>query len=267
VGLRGGCGVYKVGGVKPYYDEGGIQIYHADAREILPTLADASIDFILTDPPYGHNNNNGDLAHGREEALGLVKRGAAMPGEARPIANDGPEANELVRWAFGEFRRLLVPGGCCCCCCCGGGGPDPQFARWSLWLDETVGFKQAVVWDKGGLGMGWHYRRNYELLLIGERPGAACKWYGGNDVPNVIRIGGIKPRENDHPTPKPLELFWWVMQLHTLAGDLVLDPFMGGGTTLRAAKDLGRRAIGVELEEKYCEMAARRLSQEVLAFG
>ena len=250
----------------PYYDHAGITIYHGDCREILPAMEPASIDLVLTDPPYGHNNNNnGDLAHRWEEALGLVNRGVCEAGKARPIANDGPEANELVLWSFGEMSRLLKPG-CCCCCCCGGGGPDPQFARWSLWMDETIGFKQAVVWDKGGLGMGWHYRRNYELMLVGEKPGAACKWYGGNSQANVIRIPGLKPTAEGHPTPKPLKLFGLFVRLHSQHGDLVLDPFMGAGTALRAAKDMGRRAIGIEIEERYCEIAAKRMAQETL-FG
>lgn len=246
----------------PYYDHAGITIYHGDARDVVPSLLDATVDFIFTDPPYGHNNNNGDLAHHREKALGLVKRGEAVAGDARPIANDGPEANDLVRWFFGQTKRLLRHGGCCCCC--GGGGPDPQFARWSLWLDEALGFKHAVVWDKGGLGMGWHYRRNYEMVLIGEKPGAACHWFGGNDVPNVIRIPGIKPSADGHPTPKPVELAAWFMRLHSEESDVVLDPFMGGGTTLVAAKQLGRQAIGIEIEERYCEIAVKRLAQEVL---
>ena len=250
----------------PYYEDDACVIYHGDCREILPTMAVESVDMVLTDPPYGHNNNNnGDLAHRREAALGILPAGADAP-PARPIANDGPEANDLVRWAFGEFRRVLVKGGCCCCCC-GGGGPDPQFARWSMWLDETVGFKQMVVWDKGGLGMGWHYRRNYETVLVGEKPGAACKWYGGNSVGNVIRIPGIKPTEDMHPTPKPRALMQLFIGWHTEPGDLVLDPFMGGGTTLDAAKYMGRKAIGIELDERWCEIAAKRLAQEVLDLG
>lgn len=246
-----------------YYQDEWVTLYHGDARDILPTLAAESVDFIFTDPPYGHNNNNGDLAHRREAALGVLPPGATAP-EGRPIANDGPEANGLVRWFYGEADRLLKKGCCCCCCCAGGGGPDPQFARWSLWMDEAIGFKQMVVWDKGGLGMGWHYRRNYEVVLVGEKPGAACKWYGGNSTANVVRFPGIKPQEHDHPTPKPLQLPEWFMQLHSAPGDLVLDPFTGGGTTLRAAKNLGRRAIGIEIDERWCEMTAQRLGQESL---
>ena len=238
------------------------RVHQGDSRVLLREVPTGSVPMVFMDPPYGHNNNNGDLAHRWEAALGLVK--SVPQSAARPIANDGPEANDLVRWMFGEADRLLKPG-CCCCCCCGGGGPDPQFARWSLWMDEAIGFKQAVVWDKGGLGMGWHYRRNYEMILVAEKPGAAGKWYGGSAQANVIRISGIKPSADDHPTPKPVGLMGLFVRLHSEGTDLVLDPFMGAGTTLYAAKQQGRRAIGIEIEERYCEIAAERLSQEVLA--
>jgi DNA modification methylase len=252
--------------VKPYYEESGITIYNADARDVLPLLADASIDFIFTDPPYGHNNNNGDLIHRREAALGRLPCGADSP-LGRPIANDGAEANDLIRWALGQFARLLKPG-CCCCCCCGGGGPDPQFARWSLWMDEHLDFKQMVVWDKGPMGMGWHYRRSYETVLVGQKRGAACRWFDDtNKVENIIRdIPKIIPGEDDHPTPKPLPLIHRFMRWHATAGDLVLDPFMGHGGVLEAARLHGCRAIGIDVNEEYCERAAKALAQGVL-FG
>jgi DNA modification methylase len=247
----------------PYYEQDGITIYHGDCREVLPGMADGSVDFIFTDPPYGHNNNNnGDLIHRREAALG---RGESGP--ARPIACDGVEANDLIQWSFNEWARLLSPG-CCCCCCGGGGGPDPQFARWALWLDEVFDFKQMVVWDKGPIGMGWHYRRSYETVLVGQKPGAACRWFDeSNRVENIIRdIGRIIPSAADHPTVKPTALPLHFLRLHTERDDLILDPFMGSGTTLVAAKLEARRAIGIEIEERYCEIAANRLAQGVL-FG
>jgi site-specific DNA-methyltransferase (adenine-specific) len=158
---------------------------------------------------------------------------------------------------------VLKPG-CCCCCCCGGGGPDPQFARWSIWLDEVLNFKQMLVWDKGGLGMGWHYRRSYETVLVAEKPGAACRWYGGNNQSNVLRTPKIIPSASQHPTPKPVALLATLIRCHTREGDLVVDPFVGAGTTLLAAKQLGRRCIGVEIDEHWCEIAALRLQQDVL---
>lgn len=250
--------------MKPYYNRGGVRIYHGDAREVLADLPARSVDLVLTDPPYGHNNNNnGDLIHRREVALGLPKK---KHGKARPIANDGPEANDLARWLFAEAARILKPGACCCCCC-GGGGPDPQFARWSLWLDgagekgERLRFKQMVVWDKGGLGMGWHYRRNYETILVAEKQGAKCRWFGGHKVANVIREKGLRPGPADHPTPKPEALFARFVEWHTEPGDLVVDPFLGGGTSLVVAQALGRQAIGVDVDERWCELAAKRLGQ------
>src|SRR3990167_9612160 len=104
---------------KPYYHDpvAGITIYHGDCREILPLLPDKSIDLVLTDPPYGHNNNNGDLISRWEAALG--QRNYVPEKDNRPILNDGKEANELVQWLFKESNRLLVKGGCCCCCCGG----------------------------------------------------------------------------------------------------------------------------------------------------
>jgi site-specific DNA-methyltransferase (adenine-specific) len=72
--------------------------------------------------------------------------------------------------------------------------------------------------------------------------------------------------ENGHPCPKPLPVIKWIVSRVSLEGETIIDPFMGSGTTLRAAKDLGRKAIGIEIEERYCEIAAKRMSQEVMNF-
>ncbi len=238
-----------------------------DCLEVLKTLPDGSVDAVVTDPPYGHNNNNnGDLIARWEAALGRGNYDATR--DDRPIANDGKEANELVRAMFAEAARVLRPGGVCCCCC-SGGGPDPQFARWSLWMDETPGleFKQMVVWDKGPMGMGWHYRRSYETVLVAQRKGARCAWYDDSHrIENIIRPGdyGIRkiiPSKEQHPTQKPVELAQHFIRLHTLPGDTVLDPFMGSGTTGVACVQTGRSFIGIEIDPTYYAIAERRIAE------
>lgn len=245
------------------YDEPDGLIICADCRDVLPKFPAKSVDLVLTDPPYGHNNNNGDMIANREAIYGGAKKVAET--EWRPIANDGPEANDLFRWCVQEYARLLSSGSCCCCCCGGGGGPDPQFARWSLWLDKAIPFKMMVVWDKGPMGMGHHYRRSYETVLVAQVPGAACKWYDKtHKVENVIRpnsygVRKIIPSAEQHPTIKPVELMLCFVRWHTELSDIVLDPFLGSGTTAVAAVKLGRRFVGIEISMEYAQLAADRV--------
>ena len=89
---------------------------------------------------------------------------------------------------------------------------------------------------------------------------------GGRVVPGIFRDHTSDGKQADHPCPRKLGHVTWLVDKWSAPGEMILDPFMGSGTTLRAAKDLGRRAIGIEIEEKYCEIAAKRLSQRVLEF-
>ena len=84
---------------------------------------------------------------------------------------------------------------------------------------------------------------------------------------DFVNIPVVPQKGIDHPTVKPLKLMQWLVNKAAKSGELILDPFMGSGTTLRAAKDAGCKAIGIEIEERYCEIAARRLEQEVFAWG
>lgn len=142
-----------------------------------------------------------------------------------------------------------------------------MFARWSLWMDEIIGFKQMVVWDKGPMGMGWHYRRSYECVLVATRPGAACRWFDtSGKVENIIRPGtnGVRkiiPKAEDHPTPKPWQLAAHFIALHTRPGDLVVDPFAGHGWVGVAAIKMGRRFFGVELDPAFAEAARRKIEE------
>lgn len=248
----------------------GVWLHHGDCLKILPNLTDNSVDLVWTDPPFGHNNNDGDLIHNWEAALG---RGVVKTEDARPIHNDSPEETSRVfRGMLPHLPRLLRTDGCCCCCCCGGGGPDPQFARWSLWLDEVLNFKMAVCWDKGPMGMGWHYRRSYEFVLVAQK-GNSCKWYDDScRIENIIRPGnyGIRkiiPREEQHPTLKPVELAEHFIRLHTQPGDIILDPFMGAGTTGVAAVRNGRGFIGIEMDDHWFGVAKKSIEEEMRLAG
>lgn len=95
------------------------------------------------------------------------------------------------------------------------------------------------------------------ILIAGDRPR-----YHGKTAFDYVISGSIP----EHPASKPLRFMNWIISRLCMSGDLVIDPFMGSGTTLRAAKDLGIKAIGIEIEERYCEIAAKRMAQQVLTF-
>jgi len=128
-------------------------------------------------------------------------------------------------------------------------------------------YKRTAVWvkpdgmpqysgDRPGMG--------YESIVMMHAPGKSEWNGGGRHGVFVFNKNGGEPGPNEHPTQKPLLLMKELVVLFTVPGDLILDPYMGSGTTLRAAKDFHRKAIGIEINEKYCEIAARRMSQEVL---
>lgn len=202
--------------MKPYYDHGGVTIYHGDCREILPHV---SADVLVTDPPYGMNYESG-------------WSGAS-------IANDNStEARDAVLSLWG-------------------GRPAIVFGRWSV--EKPAETRQLLIWDKGDWpGMGdlslpWGPSTE-EIYVLGEG-------FHGRRSGQIIR-DPHRPSGLGHPNEKPVGLMEKLVS--KCPAGTVLDPFMGSGKTLLAAKNLGRRAIGIELEERYCEIAVRLLSQEVL---
>jgi DNA modification methylase len=221
--------------MKPYYDHAGITIYHADCRDVLPGLEMA--DLLLTDPPYGI----GADAKMADQAGSQPGTSAAPRRDyGRTNWDDRPVDDEVILLALGVATRCIV---------FGGNYYSHILAPSSCWL----------VWDKEN----------------GANDFADCELAWTN-FPQAVRLrrhrwNGMLRKNNEsrfHPTQKPLDLMKWCVSQADKHGanNTILDPFMGSGTTLRAAKDLGRRAIGIELEEKYCEIAAKRLSQECFKF-
>jgi len=241
-------------------------LFNADCLAALPALPEACADIVVVDPPYGINvNANGDLISRREQALG--ERPHNPDTDPRPIANDGPsEASTLFWELLPECNRILKPGGVVACCA-PGGGPSVIFARWILALADVFDFKQMVVWDKGPIGMGWHYRRSYELVLVAVKRGARCQWNDtSGTVENILRPGAygickILPSAEQHPTEKPERLFSLFVKLHTQPGQLVVDPCCGRGASGAAAVKLGRRYIGMEIDDDHYARATTRLAE------
>jgi site-specific DNA-methyltransferase (adenine-specific) len=237
----------------PYYDQDGITLYHGDCLDIMASFPSEAATMIFTDPPYGHSNHDGDLNARLNDHRSI---------ESKPIANDSPEAFRFVlNGMLIEAARILKKD--CCCCCCGG-GPKPTFA-WVANRMDTGGlsFFHSVIWDKVNPGLGWRYRRQHEMIMVAHREGGKLSWGdGARAVPNIFKMS--PPRDRQHPNEKPLELATHFIVNHTSPGDMVIDPFMGSGTTLVAAKQLGRRAIGIELDEQYCKIAVERLAQGCL---
>ena len=249
----------------PVWAAGEVVLCNADCRAVLPLLPDESIDMIWTDPPYGHGNQDGDLqaARVRDGVKGARVRAA------EPIANDRAEdMRAVVDEALSEAARLLNRDCCCCCCCCCGGGPLPTFSWVASRMDNNgLQFFHAIVWDKSarGDGMGWRYRRNYEFVMVAHRKGGKLLWADDSvAVPNVVRHAPV--RERRHPNEKPLAMVQDFIRWHTQPGEVVLDPFMGSGTTIEACIRFGRPVIGIELDAEHYATAVQR-AKDAIAVG
>lgn len=245
--------------MKAYYERNGITIYHGDCRDVLPALE--AVDQVITDPPYS------EYVHSKS------RRGGAEFPDADANHASFSRVKEFGFCAMSADLRAFVSA-----------ATARISARWALvfsdvesshlWRDELVGcgleYIRTGAWVKVGATpqfTGDRPATGFEAITIAH-PKGRKRWNGGGkhalwSFPIVLNRGGADPRL--HTTQKPAALMRELVSLFTDPGDLILDPFMGSGTTLRAAKDLGRRAIGIELEERYCEIAAKRLEQEVLA--
>lgn len=234
--------------MKPYYEHAGITIYHGDCREILPSLE--PVDLVLTDPPYGSGLS-----------VDYAKRFSPQPGSDR--------------WWNTSDRKLSVRHIPII-------GDDEPFAPSHL---LEVNAKNRILWganwyasrlpDRGGWWI-WDKRNGQRDISKADWPmsEAELAWTDIGKGTRIFRhtwFGLIRDSERGkhyHPTQKPVGLMKWCLQKAKLVGHgvVLLDPYMGSGPVLKAAQDFGTHAIGIEIEEKYCEIAAKRLSQEVLEF-
>ena len=229
--------------MKPYYEDNGVTIYHGDCREVLEALPHNSVDLLLGDPPYG------------------IEFTSQSPG-GRTVAGDGThQAVKALREAL--FHSLLV---------LNSEAHLLLFCGWQGWaafyeaVSRYFAVRNALIWYKGGGGAGnilSNYIRDYEVVIYAA--GSSGRPIGGlGTFSSVLQFSKVG-RDRVHPTEKPTPLLEHLISRHAPNGGTVLDPFMGSGASLLAAKSQGRKAIGIEIEERYCEIAARRMAQEVLA--
>jgi site-specific DNA-methyltransferase (adenine-specific) len=219
--------------VKPYYEDekAGIVIYHGDCRGVLPSLN--SFDLLLTDPPYNEVNRESG-------GLRVFDKGGA---DSLPFSVEWLPATATSVYVWCAWEQLS------------------DHIRWLRANEYTP---RAAVWHKSNpspMNGERMWLSGVELCAFGRRSGA----YFAEHCESPVWCGPSEYNP-EHTTQKPLWLFKELIGASCPPNGTVLDPFMGSGTTLRAAKDLGRKAIGIEIEERYCEIAAKRLSQEVLPF-
>lgn len=226
-----------------------IQLFNGDAREIIKQIPDESINMILCDPPYG---------------IGFV---SSRTKRKEKIENDGyDEWLELIRVILPEFKRVLTPTGCCCCC--GGGGKTPVTAIFTVEATKHFHLIQTLVWKKF-IGLGWRYRPSYENIVVLSKDKNTYDFYDtSKKCSNVIEginqdipqyRGNEAGMSDEHPTQKPVPLMRRLIEIHSKKGDTVADFFMGTGATGVAAVESGRNFIGVEIQQKYYDIAKRRI--------
>jgi len=217
---------------EPYYSDEYCTIYHGDSRELLPLL---DADVMVTDPPYG-----------------ISYAGSMQPANPHLRAAFKTVQHSCTEWdATLEARDKVLAEW--------GDRPALVFGTWKT--PKPAGTRQVVIWHKHKFGFGpansdlpWA-NAHEELYVIGTG-------FTGKRGGSITSHQPPMPTGRNHPTEKPISLMRELIS--KCPPGTIIDPFMGSGSTLRAAKDLGRKCIGIELDERWCKVAVARLGQEVL---
>lgn len=216
--------------IKPYYQDDACTIYHGDCRDILPHLE--PVDLVVTDPPYNVGKRYG-------------KAKDNLPDE---------EYYKLMEDVFLKIQKC-----------------SPKFITHipKKHLVQFLSFLpigQIIIVERraqGPLCYPYYWTDQFDILFAMGHP-----YHAPHNLWKGIRLKGegyfFREKTFGHDGYTPYQIPKRAIDFMTNPGEVVLDPYMGTGTTLRAAKDLGRKAIGIEIEEKYCEVAVQRLKQEVL---
>jgi site-specific DNA-methyltransferase (adenine-specific) len=238
----------------PYYADDLATLHLGDCLDLAPELAPRSVDAVLTDPPFSSGGR-------RENARSLRKSMNRGMSDDDWIAGDAMSTGGFVwmmRAIAARIRPSLKPG-----------AHFLAFIDWRMHGNlagalESADLRQhpTLVWDKTHFGMGAVFRNQHEWIVHFSNGSPADP--ARRDMGNVLRCPPV--RDGFHPTEKPVGLLGSLLSVVVPAGGLVVDPFAGSGSTLVAAKMLGRRSVGYELDERFAEKAAKRLQAEALPF-
>ncbi len=223
----------------PYYQDESCTIFHGDCREILPLVE--SFDCVIADPPYGVGL---EAKSAKQRGGGVVRRvgSYSVPDTPEYIADLVVPVIELC---VSRAKAVAITPG----------------IR-NMWLYPPA-HDVGCFYSAAATGMGrWGFTGMQPILYYGSDP--FLRTSQGSRSNSCGQTYPNDANEYDHPCAKPIRMWRWLVARASLPGETILDPFMGSGTTLRAAKDLGRKAIGIEIEERYAEIAAKRLQQETL---
>lgn len=231
----------------PYYEDDLVTLYHGDCREVLADLEDQSVDCVITDPPYT-DRTHGQAKTNKGSGHGVKAIGFAAFAEAQLQESLRSCARVTRRWVIAtlDYAHAFAL------------DAEPPEGLRSLRVGVWVKTNPMPQISADRPGQGW------EAILFMHRADVKPAWHGGGK--SGVWLHPVVQNEG-HPTVKPLPMVSDWVRLFTDPGDTILDPFAGSGTTLRAAKDEGRKAIGVELDERYCEVIAKRLAQDTLFGG
>lgn len=225
--------------MKPYYSDDLVTIYHGDALEVMPTLPAGSAGAVILDPPYSFESIS---VRGKDDSAAGTSGAPVM----------------LFHRSLMETRRLLA-----------NGGIAPILFQWRRFADvqyltalSGLRLSSCVIWDRGRIGTGGLFRSTWDPILVASKGSPRLRDKAA--VPNLIRLSPMTGGE--HPYEKPPEL-WSPFLARIPRGALVVDPFAGFGASGVAARREGHRYIGIEVDERYCEVAATRCSQEVLGLA
>lgn len=223
------------------------KIVCGDCLELIPETPKGVVDLIIIDPPYSGSAN--------KSASGTRMR------QDKGCYTDFDDMTERIFLRFMEPRLKVLYGAL------GIGRHIYCFSDWRqlrnlMDLMELSSYKivNLICWDKKIMGLGSGYRPQHEFIIVGSK--GAPRYFKHKNISNVISIKRLNAKE--HPHQKPLDLINIFVENSTEPEEIVVDPFMGVGTVPIAARNLNRKYIGIDINENYCEIARKRLAQEVL---